>query len=102
MENIIKIPTAAQARDAVKQRANIACEKVWSDILCSVRNAIHSAIEECNCYVYLSESVMHGVSTKAVFQKLHPILSELGYCVKMGQYFGIHISWKECESWECK
>lgn len=95
MENIVKIPTAEQAREAVKQQANIACEKIWGDILCAVRNSIHNAIEGCKNYAYLSESVMRGVSTRAVFEKLHPMLTGMGYQVEMGKYAGIRISWEE-------
>ena len=95
MENIVKIPTAEQAREAVKQQANIVCEKILGDILCAVRNSIHDAIKECKCYAYLSESVMRGVSTRAVFEKLYPVLTGMGYRVEMGKYAGIRISWEE-------
>lgn len=95
MENIIKIITAAQAREAVKQQADVVCERVWSDILCAVRNSIHDAIEGCKCCTYLSESIMRGVSTRAVFEKLHPMLTGMGYQVEMGKYAGIRISWEE-------
>lgn len=97
MENMITIPTAAQAREAVKTQANRICERVWNDILFAVKNCIESAISECRCSAYLPESCMRGVSVKAVHQRLLPILSGMGYAVKLGKFSGIIISWKEAD-----
>lgn len=95
MENIIKIPTAAQAREAVNEQANLECEKIWGDILHTVKNSIHSAIKDCKHRTYIYESSMRGVSFNAVYEKLKPMLTGMGYKVEKGKFSGIYISWEE-------
>lgn len=98
MENIVKIPTAAQAREAVAQQANSACEKIWGDILYTLKTVIQNAIADCKNYAYLHESMKLGVSTRTVFEKLRPMLTGMGYKVELNKYNSIRISWEEDKS----
>ena len=95
MENIIRIPTAKQARELVAQNASLKVDKIWGDVLHAIENTLASAIADCQTSVYISESVMRGVSTKAVYYRLKPYLEGMGYHVSMGKYAGITISWEE-------
>lgn len=95
MENIIRIPTAKQAREMVNKNASLKVDKVWGEILKKVENILYSAIADCQTSAYLSETTMLGVSTKSVYYRLKPYLEGMGYKVSMGQYAGISISWKE-------
>ena len=92
MENMIRIPTAAQARESMSTYAEEACGRAWTDILTTVYHAIDGAIRECKFQTSILESQMRGVPIRMVLQKLSPMLEGMGYSV--GKYGGIiTISW---------
>ena len=96
MENIIRIPTAKQAREIISQKANEKCNRVWNDILHDVENILMAAISECKTYAAVPDSALRGAPKHTVYLKLRPYLEGMGYRVDE-ESFGIWISWSESE-----
>ena len=97
MENIIRIPTAKQAREMIAQKADEKCSNVWSDILHSVESLLTSAINECKTMVCIPESALRGVPSNVVYLKLRPYLEGMGYYVYENFQEDICISWNKME-----
>ena len=96
MENNFGIPSAEEAAEMIKNKVELTVGKAWDDIVCSTRNAIMNAINECKHDVTIPRAAMRGIDTMIVCQKLKPMLESLGYRVCATQWGeGIYINWEK-------